>query len=168
MSLCKDCIKCKVSSTMGLPKVLTGNRAKKEPVQRKKFHCASVKLELKPVLSLEDIPTRVAVHGTTQKAWELIAQNGLSKMTRNHIHLAQGVPGDGVISGMRKTSQVLIYIDVQKALDAGLKFFLSDNGVVLSEGINGIILPEFFSNVQDVHGKEIPGWKAAINPPSSS
>ena len=27
------------------------------------------------------------------------AVQGLSKMTRNHIHLAQGVPEDGVISG---------------------------------------------------------------------
>lgn len=29
-----------------------------------------------------------------------LGTEGLSKMTRNHIHLAQGVPGSGVISGI--------------------------------------------------------------------
>lgn len=28
-----------------------------------------------------------------------VGEQGLSKMARNHIHLAQGVPGSGVISG---------------------------------------------------------------------
>ena len=74
-----------------------------------------VKLNLKPVLSVTDIP--MAVHGTNRVAWESIglswlrsldesitdrcdaAVQGLSRRTRNHIHLAQGVPEDGVISG---------------------------------------------------------------------
>ncbi|KAG6832118.1 hypothetical protein H0H87_002631 [Tephrocybe sp. NHM501043] len=120
----------------------------------------TVKLELRPILSVKDIPTGVAVHGTTRAAWDLISQQGLSKMKRNHIHFAQGVPGDGVISGMRKSSQVLIYLDVQKVLDAGIELFFSDNGVVLSEGRDGIILPEFFQDVQNANGQSIPGWKA--------
>ena len=40
-----------------------------------------------------------------------------SKMNRNHIHCAPGEPGeDGVISGMRRTCQVYVYIDLQAAL----------------------------------------------------
>ncbi|KAG6825848.1 hypothetical protein H0H92_002196 [Tricholoma furcatifolium] len=128
----------------------------------------TVKLDLKPILSLEDIPTGVAVHGTTRKAWEIISKEGLSKMKRNHIHLAQGVPGNGVISGMRNSSQVLIYVDVRKALDAGIKFFLSDNGVVLSAGKDGIISPEYFHDVHNAEGLSIPGWKVAIAPAATS
>ncbi|KAJ7714203.1 KptA family-domain-containing protein [Mycena metata] len=97
----------------------------------------SVKLELAPISAASDIPSGVAVHGTTNEAWKLICKQGLSKMKRNHIHLAQGVAGDNNVlsdTGMRKASPVLIFIDVQRAIDAGLKFFLSDNGVVLSEG----------------------------------
>ena len=60
---------------------------------------AVVDLELKSVLSVDDIPTKVAVHGTTRDAWQSIRTQGLSKMNRNHIHLAQGVPGTGIISG---------------------------------------------------------------------
>lgn len=55
---------------------------------------------MKPILSVEDIPSRLAVHGTTTEAWEIIQKDGLSKMGRNHIHLAQSVGGDDVISGM--------------------------------------------------------------------
>lgn len=59
-------------------------------------------------------------------------------MKRNHIHFATGLLGeDGVISGMRSTCNVLIYIDLEKALEDGIKFFKSKNGVVLTEGVNG-------------------------------
>ncbi|KAA1468922.1 hypothetical protein DENSPDRAFT_795237 [Dentipellis sp. KUC8613] len=122
----------------------------------------TVKLDLKPILSASDIP--MAVHGTNKKAWPSIAKQGLSKMTRNHIHLAQGVPGNGVISGMRNSASVLIYIDVQKALDAGILFFLSDNGVVLTEGDSrGFLSPEFFSRVENQFGKPLPGWQPATS-----
>lgn len=60
---------------------------------------------------------------------------------------------------MRNSAQVLIYIDVQKALDAGIPFFLSENGVVLSEGDEGGSLsPEYFLRVEDRQGGPIPGW----------
>ena len=43
-------------------------------------------------------------------------------MTRNHIHFAAGEPGDdGVISGMRKTADIKIYIDIPRAMAEGLK-----------------------------------------------
>ncbi|TFK39471.1 KptA family-domain-containing protein [Crucibulum laeve] len=122
----------------------------------------TVKLDLKPILTASDIPTGIAVHGTTQKAWESIATQGLSKMTRNHIHLAQGVAGQNVISGMRKSSQILIFINLQKALDAGVKLFLSDNGVILTEGDGtGFLKPEFFDRVENSKRVALPGWEGS-------
>ncbi|KAH7924303.1 hypothetical protein BV22DRAFT_1013613 [Leucogyrophana mollusca] len=134
-----------------------------------------VRLELKPILSASEIP--MAVHGTTRKAWELIcecqagvipspltcriATQGLSKMNRNHIHLARGLARDSVISGMRSSSQILIFIDVQKALDAGIPFFLSDNGVVLTAGDeSGFLLPTFFRRVENANRTPVPGWES--------
>ncbi|KAH9004610.1 hypothetical protein EDB86DRAFT_3072097 [Lactarius hatsudake] len=117
----------------------------------------AIKLDLKPILSATDIP--MGVHGTNRKAWESISTQGLSRMGRNHIHLAQGIPGDGVISGMRNSAQVLIYVDVQKALDAGITFSLSENGVVLTEGDErGFLSPEYFLRVEDRQSGPIPGW----------
>ncbi|KDR67620.1 hypothetical protein GALMADRAFT_257845 [Galerina marginata CBS 339.88] len=122
----------------------------------------TVELELKPINSVSDIPTGTAVHGTNRIAWEIISKAGLSKMKRNHIHLAQNVAGQNVVSGMRTSSQVLIFIDIQKALDAGFKFWLSDNGVVLTEGDSRGYLPKkFFSRVVDVKLGELKGWEGS-------
>jgi len=129
----------------------------------------TVKLDLQPIHSVSDIPTGVAVHGTNAEAWELIKTQGLRKMNRNHIHLAQGVPGSGVISGMRVSATILIYIDVQKALDAGVKFFLSSNGVVLTEGDDsGFLRPEFFQRVTDKKGNELTGWRTERTPDANA
>ena len=87
------------------------------------------------------------------------AKEGLSKMKRNHIHLAQGKGGKDVISGMRRSSQIFIYIDVDRAIAAGIKFELSDNGVVLTEGDERGFLPvRFFQKVEDAKGQPLPGW----------
>jgi 2'-phosphotransferase len=57
---------------------------------------------------------------------------------------------------MRTSSQILIFIDLQKALDAGIKFFLSENGVVLTEGDDeGFLRPEFFEKVKNAKGEVI-------------
>ncbi|KAI0339418.1 hypothetical protein BDW22DRAFT_1456092 [Trametopsis cervina] len=117
-----------------------------------------------PIKRPEDIPTRIAVHGTNKLAWEQIRHQGLSRMKRNHIHLAQGLPGTGVVSGMRRNAAIFIYIDVQKALDAGIKFDLSSNGVVLSEGDKtGFIHPRFFARVENSKGEVLENWQVAAS-----
>ena len=61
---------------------------------------------------------------------------------------------------MRESAQVLIYINMQKALEAGVLFFLSENGVVLTEGdVRGFLSPEYFLRVEDrKKGGPIQGW----------
>lgn len=39
---------------------------------RDEYPLQEVKLELQPIQSVSDIPTGIAVHGTTRKAWEII------------------------------------------------------------------------------------------------
>ena len=138
--------------------------------------------ELLEPIKDENLPGSV-VHGTTRKAWNLILQTGgLRRMRRNHIHFASGLPkgftalegdDDGeigeeepegmiekeqppVISGMRNSSSILIYIDLPKAIASGLKFWLSENGVVLTEGDeSGFLRTEYFKRVEDRKTREV-------------
>ncbi len=64
---------------------------------------------------------------------------------------------------MRKSSQILVYINIQKALEAGIKIHLSDNGVVLTDGNEkGYLTPEFFERVENAKTrKAIGGWEGS-------
>lgn len=104
-------------------------------------------LELTCITNAADFP--VVVHGTYIKNWQSIKKQGLSKMKRNHIHFACGEPDDTkVTSGMRKSCDLLIYIDLKKALADNLEFFISANNVILSSGNrDGVIEPKYFKRV---------------------
>jgi 2'-phosphotransferase len=91
-----------------------------------------------------------ALHGTYYKAWRLIKEGGLNKMSRQHIHMARALPGEsGVISGMRSSCELVVHVDVHAAIAAGIKFFESANGVILTAGIDGVLPPAFFASVTD-------------------
>ncbi|RKP24629.1 KptA family-domain-containing protein [Syncephalis pseudoplumigaleata] len=98
------------------------------------------------------------VHGTYHRCWPSIAQEGLRRGTRNHVHLAVGLPGEhGVISGMRTSAQIHIYIDAARAMADGIQFLRSANGVILTagEGDTGILPPRYFSRVLDKDGRSL-------------
>lgn len=114
-------------------------------------------LELTPVLRADEAP--VVVHGTNRRAWSGIKGRGLSRMKRNHIHFAPGLPGEsGVISGMRSSCQVLVYINLKKALEDGFKFYRSANDVILCPGNEEGILPvKYFAEVRELpSGNPLP------------
>ncbi|KAF2717037.1 phosphotransferase KptA/Tpt1 [Polychaeton citri CBS 116435] len=121
---------------------------------------------LKPVTT-DNLP-EAAVHGTSHAAWvQIVSSGGLKPMGRNHVHFAPGLPngfrsvlenGDAtvtppVISGMRSSSTILVFLDLHKALEAGIKIWTSDNGVILTEGdCNGFVPLELLKRVEDRTG----------------
>lgn len=100
-------------------------------------------------------------------------------MRRNHIHFAQGLPGAiGVVSGilpttealmeilrlfkgMRRSADILIFIDMTKALTDDYKFFISQNGVVLCAGNESGLLPtKYFFRVETAwKNYAVPGYE---------
>jgi len=121
---------------------------------------SQVKVVLTPVLTIDQIPSGKAIHGTYLEAWNTIKVDGLNRMKRHHIHFAIGEPQDNeVISGMRSSAQVLIYLDLEKALKDNVPLFISENKVILSPGLNGIIAPEYFKCVLDKSGNLLYGSK---------
>ena len=88
-------------------------------------------------------------HGTTDEAWESISRTGLRPMSRKHVHFAsKPYNSSSVVSGARKSCTVLIHLDVEKAIAAGMKIYKSENDVLLTSGISGHILPSFFKSVE--------------------
>lgn len=95
------------------------------------------------------IPLEKCVHGTNKNAWEFIKDTGLKVMDRMHIHFSIAEPeSTTVISGMKHNAKVLIYINMELAMKDGIKFYMSKNKVILSSGINGTILPKYFSKIE--------------------
>ncbi len=107
---------------------------------------------------LQIYPTMV--HGTYLKSWECIqSSGGLSKMKRNHIHFATGIPNvhgknETVISGMRKSCDVYIYVDMRKCVRDNIAIYKSDNGVLLTAGVDdsGILPMQYFLQVNNASG----------------
>jgi 2'-phosphotransferase len=108
---------------------------------------------LKPItLEAGNVPD-IVVHGTYYAFYPaIVASGGLKNMGRNHVHFSTGLPEDkqGVISGMRRDAEILVYIDIRKSLeDGGVLWWLSDNGVVLTEGDeNGLVGTKYWKKVE--------------------
>lgn len=111
-------------------------------------------LELTPITSAQGLDT--VIHGTFMSAWPSIKREGLSCMGRNHIHCAPGMPGEsGVISGMRRSCEVFIFIDIAKALADGVKFYRSANSVILTEGKDGTLPVTYFAKAVSAGGESL-------------
>lgn len=109
---------------------------------------------LKPILSAEEVP--VCVHGTYKDNLQSILDSGLKRMERLHVHFSSGLPTDGeVISGMRKNVNVLIFLDVRKALEDGMKIYISENRVILTEGFDGVVPVKYFDNILSWPDKQV-------------
>ncbi|KAK4469796.1 hypothetical protein MN116_007311 [Schistosoma mekongi] len=101
-------------------------------------------LDITLIKNPEDYPT--VIHGTYFRNWESIRKEGLKRMHRTHIHFAPGEIGEsGVISGMRSSAEIIIYIDLIKAMNDGYKFYISKNNVILCEGnADGCLPTKYF------------------------
>ena len=109
-------------------------------------------LLLTRIESPDEVP--LAVHGTYMRVWDSIRATGLNRGTRQHIHMAIDVPGaDHVVSGARSSANLFIYVDVAKAMAAGIPFYRSKNNVILTSGVDGVLGPEFFQRVE--HGGKV-------------
>ena len=105
-----------------------------------------------PIKSPREIPDGICIHGTYRSCLRQIEAQGLSRMKRNHIHFTPRLVTDPTRphSGFRASCDTLIYLNVDAVLAAGIKLYISSNGVILSPGNkDGFIPPQFFSKIVD-------------------
>ncbi|KAG7663690.1 TPT1 [[Candida] subhashii] len=106
-------------------------------------------------LNFEDLKNFEIYHGTFKNKLSIIKQSGgLSRMNRNHIHFT--CKEYNTISGIKKHSNVLVYIDIGKCMEHGIKFYKSLNKVILTCGNEDGMIPwEFITKVVETNGHEI-------------
>lgn len=89
---------------------------------------------LRRITDVADLPDKL-IHGTSISKLLLILQSGsIKRQNRNHIHLSPGVSGvdTTVVSGMRSSSNVHIYLNLNQELLDQLQLFKSLNNVYLT------------------------------------
>ena len=111
-------------------------------------------------VTLKNLPD-CCVHGTYRKHFESIKAKGLlvggrqGQSFRNHVHFSSFKPGDKrVISGMRYDCDIGIWIDLKKAIEDGVPFYMSANQVILSPGIDGVVDKKYFTQARDLRNKK--------------
>lgn len=79
-------------------------------------------------------PPEILYHGTAQRFLESIFENGLEKRNRHHVHLsADKVTATSV--GQRHGKPIILAIKALEMYKDGFPFFLSENGVWLTDKV---------------------------------
>lgn len=92
-------------------------------------HSVTVDLGLKPTT-----PPNVLYHGTAGKNLDSIMRSGLLKANRQHVHLHTDIKLAKSV-GARHGKPVLLQVDTQAMSTEGFSFYVSENGVWLTEHV---------------------------------
>jgi len=101
-------------------------------------------------------PGEVCCHGTYERHLQSIIKDGLKaggnmgQAHRKDVHFSVKRPGETVVSGMRQSCQVVVYLDLPRAARDGLRFYRSENDVILCAGISGTIPPAYIESIWDI------------------
>lgn len=79
-------------------------------------------------------PPEKLYHGTVAEFIEAIKANGLQKMSRQHVHLSSD-EATAVKVGSRRGKPVILTVDAGAMHEAGFLFYLSENGVWLTDHV---------------------------------
>jgi putative RNA 2'-phosphotransferase len=99
----------------------------KSKIRANQGHSIEVDLNL-----IEVIPPEELYHGTVKNGIDEILIHGLKKMNRQHVHLSKDVETAKIV-GARRGKPIILKIDSKKMHEDNYKFYVSENGVWLSD-----------------------------------
>jgi len=105
----------------------------KSKIKATQGHSVEVKLEAKKIK-----PPDILYHGTTLDNKEKILKSGLSKMQRHHVHLTDNEDtafNVGIRYAKYNNKVWLISIDAKGMNEDGHDFFITENGVYLTDHV---------------------------------
>jgi putative RNA 2'-phosphotransferase len=92
-------------------------------------HSVEVKIDFKEIAA-----PPVLYHGTVEQFIESIKKQGLLPGKRHHVHLSKDEETAKKV-GERRGKPIILKIDAMKMQDAGYKFYISENGVYLTDSV---------------------------------
>ena len=137
----QELLDCMTRHGKKLDLVLLQNIVKESDKQRFRFsddgqriranqgHSVPVDLKLK-----KQSPPDLLYHGTATRFMDTIEREGLRKMTRQHVHLSPDIRTAHAV-GKRHGRPVILEIAARSMADHGFQFYLSENGVWLTEEV---------------------------------
>lgn len=93
-------------------------------------HSISVDLGLKP-----QVPPDILYHGTSDRFLVSIGQKGLTKQSRQHVHLSKDETTAKTVGTRHGGKLSVLTIDSKQMQADGLQFFLSENEVWLTDNV---------------------------------
>lgn len=101
----------------------------KQQIRASQGHSVAVELGYEP-----QVPPEILYHGTGSQSVESILKTGLEKRSRQHVHLSADTD-TAIKVGSRHGKPVVIYVLAQEMHKKGYAFYLSANGVWLTDGV---------------------------------
>lgn len=99
----------------------------KSLIRARQSHSVNVNVDLKEI-----VPPDILYHGTATRFYSDILKEGIKKMNRQYVHLSDNYT-TAVSVGSRHGSAIVLPIDAKKMTNDGCKFYLSNNGVWLTD-----------------------------------
>lgn len=81
------------------------------------------------------IPPVKLFHGADDRVIDVIMKQGLLPIKRHHVHLSADIGTAEMVGGRRKSGFTILSIDAKQMVTDGHKFFISENGVWLSDHV---------------------------------
>lgn len=102
----------------------------KTKIRARQGHSVNVDVELK-----EQTPPDILYHGTAETTVPAILKEGIIKGNRLHVHLSK-TEETAINVGKRHGHPVVLRINARHMHEDGIKFYLSNNGVWLTEYVS--------------------------------
>lgn len=103
----------------------------------------SVKLKFTEVRPMNDL-----YHGTTAKAYgEIAMSGGLKPMNRHHVHLSDNQETAAQVGSRYRYPCIILVVDSRKMYTDGYKFYISENGVYLTDEVPMKYISEMHTNM---------------------
>ena len=102
----------------------------KSKIRARQGHSVEINVDLQ-----EALPPDALFHGTATRFLDSIREKGILKMSRNYVQLSEKID-TAMEVGRRHGNPVVLGVDTKTMREDGIKFYLSNNNVWLTEFVD--------------------------------